>query len=273
MKTWETIGAPRGVVVLVHGMGEHHGRYEWLIEKFNSDGYHVVTGDLPGFGRTRGKRGHIDRFSEYTETIYEWFKAAASYELPVVLFGHSMGGLAVIRAVTEKYMNVAAIVLSSPCFALYEPPKRPLALMGKMMHRVTPSFTVNSGLSVNVLTRDENVRRAFLKDELRVSAVSIRWFRELERAMRMSFEDVRFVPDVPFLLMQAGEDYVVDRRAAHGFFNHLYIRDRSFKEFPDLYHELFNEPEREEVYHFMQSFLASRLNTVEAKWVAASEKT
>lgn len=101
MWKWE-VSEPRGVVVMVHGAGEHHGRYEWLAKKWNEHGFDVIMGDLPGQGKTRGRRGHIQSFQQYLDAVEEWLDATREKRLPILLLGHSMGGLISIRTVMER---------------------------------------------------------------------------------------------------------------------------------------------------------------------------
>ncbi|WP_246031557.1 alpha/beta hydrolase [Salibacterium salarium] len=258
MKNWISERA-RGTVIIVHGAGEHHGRYEWIIDRLNHQGFHVVSGDLPGHGRTRGKRGHIDRFDQYIDTIYAWYKEAASYEVPVFLYGHSMGGLIAIRALMEKYMPVQGVILSSPCLGLYEYPSRMQEMATRMMHRLTPTLSSQSGLKAEYITRDPEVREAYQQDELNITTVTARWYQEMLKAMKTSMLHTERYPNVPTLVMQAGEDYVVDKHVTHRWFNRLEIADRALKEWDGLYHELLSEPEKEEVFRFMMNFIHQRL--------------
>nr|WP_240374976.1 alpha/beta hydrolase [Bacillus piscicola] len=258
MKYWLSERA-RGTVLIIHGAGEHHGRYQWLIEQLKNQRFHVVSGDLPGHGTTRGKRGHIDRFEQYIETVYNWYKQAASYELPVFLLGHSMGGLICIRSLMEKYMPVKGIILSSPCIGLYEYPNKITEVGTKMLHRLTPTLTAKTGITAERITRDPEVRALYQQDELNINTVTARWYQEMIRAMKTCLHEAERFPDVPLLVMQAGQDYVVDKHAAHRWFNRLQTTDRSLKEWKGLYHELLNEPEREVVFRFMMTFIHQRL--------------
>ncbi|SDH64201.1 lysophospholipase [Alteribacillus persepolensis] len=258
MKNWMCDRA-RGTVLIIHGAGEHHGRYEWVIQYLNQLRFHVVSGDLPGHGRTRGKRGHIDTFDQYINTVYEWYKEAASYELPVFLFGHSMGGLVAIRTLMEKYMPIKGIILSSPCLGLYEYPSKAADVAAKMFHRIAPTFKAKSGIRASRVTRSPEARAAYEKDEFNVSVVTARWYQETLKAIKRSFFEADRFPNVPLLVMQAGEDYIVDKYAAHRWFNRIETADRSMKEWKGLYHELLNEPEREEVFQFMMNFINQRL--------------
>lgn len=258
MKKWLSNRA-RGTVIIVHGAGEHHERYQWLIQYLNSQNLHVVSGDLPGHGRTRGRRGHIDHFDDYIETVYEWYKEAVSYQLPVFLFGHSMGGLISIRALMEKYLPMNGVVLSSPCLGLYEYPNKVLDVLSRATHRLLPSWSVDTGITAEKITRNKEIRRLYEQDELIVHQVTARWYQELLKAMKKVMLETERFPDVPLLLMQAGEDYIVDKEATHRWFNRLMIHDRSLKEWKGLYHELLSEPEREEVFRFMMNFIHQRL--------------
>lgn len=246
---------PRGVVVLVHGSGEHYRRYEWLIHVLKRQHLHVITGDLPGHGETEGRRGHIDSFREYTDTVYEWYREAASFKLPIFMLGHSMGGLIVIRAVSERYMPVKGIILSSPALGLYEYPNRIRELSGRLAHRLMPGKALRTGIQAQYLTRNPDIRAEYQKDELVNDTVTVRWYQEMIRAMRVSLAQPESFPDTPLLVMQAGEDYIVDKEATVRWFNRLHTSERTIKIWNNLYHEILNEPEQERVVRYIIHFM------------------
>ncbi|WP_413378938.1 alpha/beta hydrolase [Alkalihalobacillus sp. 1P02AB] len=246
----------RATIVLIHGAGEHHGRYEWLANKWNEHGINVVMGDLPGQGRTRGKRGHINSFSQYLDSVDEWVKEAEKQEVPVYLLGHSMGGLVAIRYMMEKKNNIIkGLMLSSPCLGLYKPPSQGREMMSKALHRVSPSLTVNSGINSALVTRNEEIRDLYMRDELRVSKVSVRWYRELSKAMHLAIRYPEKMPDIPLVVMQAGDDKIVSKYAVKDWFDSLDIAEKSYKEWNGFYHEVFNEPEREDVFRYAVGFM------------------
>ncbi|KGA98778.1 phospholipase [Alkalihalobacillus alcalophilus ATCC 27647 = CGMCC 1.3604] len=246
----------RATIVIVHGAGEHHGRYEWLANKWNEHGINVVMGDLPGQGRTRGKRGHINSFSQYLDSVDEWVKEAEKQEVPVYLLGHSMGGLVAIRYMMEKKNNIIkGLMLSSPCLGLYKPPSQGREMMSKALHRVSPSLTVNSGINSSLVTRNEEIRELYMRDELRVSKVSVRWYRELSKAMHLAIRYPEKMPDIPLVVMQAGDDKIVSKYAVKDWFDSLDIAEKAYKEWNGFYHEVFNEPEREDVFRYAVGFM------------------
>ncbi|GMB09865.1 lysophospholipase [Thermolongibacillus altinsuensis] len=259
MRKWEAEEA-KGTVVIVHGAAEHHGRYKWLIEMFRLSGFHVVAGDLPGQGTTtRRRRGHIDSFDEYIEAVESWVNEAKKFYLPIFLLGHSLGGLVVIRTLQEKRLPVRGAILSSPCLGLVQYPTKSLDLLSRILNYVHPKKRFPSGLSVELATRNEEVREMDKNDSLYVTKVSVRWYRELVKAIQIAHEKIADLPDLPLLVMQAGDDKIVDKTAVKAWFDQLSLSEKVYKEWPKLYHEIFNEPEREQVFLYAQTFLTLQL--------------
>ncbi|HHY72614.1 MAG TPA: alpha/beta hydrolase [Bacillus bacterium] len=250
---------PRAVFVVVHGAFEHHGRYKWLTEMWKENRMNVVLGDLPGQGTSGRRRGHIDSFNEYIDTISEWVNEAQSYHLPIFLFGHSMGGLAVIRTLQERQLPVKAAVLSSPCLGLTDPPPIGLELASKALNVVAPSIRLASHMGSNIATRNKEMKELDENDSLYVTKVSVRWYRELTKAMQLAVRNIDKVPNIPVLLMQAGVDKIVDKTVVKSWFDKLNVNEKLYKEWPELYHEIFNEPERDEVFKYAKGFVEMQL--------------
>ena len=261
MWKWEAdTETPRGVIVIVHGASEHHGRYKWLRDMWRFHGFHVIMGDLPGQGTTtRRLRGHIKSFDEYINEIKVWIDAAHQYGLPVFLLGHSMGGLAVVRTLQEKEVDVKCVILSSPCLGLVKNPPFMLDMCTKGLNHLIPTLRVNAGLSVYIATRNEEVREMDANDSLYVTKVSVRWYRELVKAMKLAQINQHKIPDLPFLVMQGGDDKIVNKVEVRKWFDRLHVNDKTYKEWPKLYHEIFNGPEREDVFQFTKSFLDTHI--------------
>ncbi|CEG28276.1 alpha/beta hydrolase [Bacillus sp. B-jedd] len=263
MWKWEADGGAKAVIVMVHGAMEHHRRYSWLIEMWRTSGFHVIMGDLPGQGlTTRASRGHIDSFDEYLDEVKEWLEAAYTYGLPVFLLGHSMGGLIAIRLLQKEKMTLAGVILSSPCLGLVHQPSKFINTLSYGLNTVFPSFKMNSGITVNMATSNKEVQEFDLNDTLYVTKVSVRWYRELQDAMKEAFEDLRETQDVPALVMQAGDDRIVNKKAVSTWFNHAPLSEKRYKEWPGLYHEIFNEPERANVFEYARDFVHGQLRSL-----------
>ena len=263
MWKWEAEGSAKAVIVIIHGAMEHHGRYKWLSQMWRSSGYHVIMGDLPGQGMTtRAYRGHIDSFSQYLDEVRGWIEAAYEYALPVFLLGHSMGGLVAIRMLQEEEPDLAGVILSSPCLGLVVQPPKVLSAVAAGLNIALPKLRIDAGLTPELVTRNKEIIEEDLNDSLYVTKVSVRWYRELLGAIKEAFEETPSFQDIPLLVMQGGDDKVVDKQAVRAWFNYNLCSEKQFKEWPGLYHEIFNEPEREDVFQYALSFVEMRLKTI-----------
>jgi lysophospholipase len=249
----------KAVVVVVHGAFEHSGRYEWMFDRLNHYGFHVIAGDLPGQGKTKGKRGHIKSFTEYIVTVLSWIDEAKKYDLPVFLFGHSMGGLAAIRTVQQHKTDLAGVILSSPALGMKNGLARPVYFVSKFLNVATPSARFKTGVRSYFATRNEAYNAHDVSDPLFLRKVSIRWYHEFEKAIAMAFKKMDQYPDVPTILLQGGDDHLVDIEAVKEWFNGIDVHEKSIKIYEKLYHEIINEPERDDVLADIISFLDHHL--------------
>ena len=178
MWKWEAEGEAKAVVVIVHGAFEHHRRYGWLIEMWRLSGFHVIMGDLPGQGMTtRANRGHIDSFEEYIYEVKDWIQAAYGFGTgPVFLLGHSYGGINRNPIITGGKVEYCWGDLITPCLGLRKGPSKLLDLLSIPLNLLMPSIRFNSGVTVQMATRNDEVRVADSNDTLYVTRVSIRWY-------------------------------------------------------------------------------------------------
>ncbi|KGX86763.1 alpha/beta hydrolase [Pontibacillus litoralis] len=247
---------PRGVVILVHGAMEHKGRYDQLANRWVQEGFHCIYGDLPAHGEFAGERGHIRSFQEYMDTIVEWIKHATTFHLPIFLIGHSMGGLSIIRTLEENtIVPVDGVILSSPCLGIKNPPAKPLKILAKGLNIIAPRMKFNGQLDPQTVTREMAVVRQDINDDLMLKKVSVRWYSEFEKGIRLAFERISKYPNIPTLVMQAGDDKIVDKVQTKKWFDRLMIHEKSYKEWDHLYHEIFNDPEREDVFQYAKGFV------------------
>ena len=273
------------VVVLVHGAGEHSGRYGHVAALLTSHGMAVVTGDLPGHGRSEGLRGHVDSFDDYLDAVEGWVRQAealaeqrvraeseqagegqeavrqSAANAPIALIGHSMGGLVVVRYLQERahaHPRLVSAVVSSPCLRLSKPvPGWQRSLAGVLDH-LTPRLRMGSNIAPSDVSRTPEVVQSYGTDPLNGDKVSVRWFQELNRAMASACANPQRIT-VPMLVMQAGQDKLVAPQETADFFQKLPAHDRhKFVPYPELYHELFNEPERESVFAEMIRWLEGK---------------
>jgi len=157
-----TAADPRAAIVLVHGLAEHTGRYDHVADRFTSRGLDVRGTDLRGFGRSGGERAYVEDFSEYTTDLADDITAAHDLDAPVVLLGHSLGGLIAILYATEDHPQPDLLVLSAPAIDAELP--RVKALAAKALGRVLPRLKVSNGLKGEQLSRDPTVGERYFAD-------------------------------------------------------------------------------------------------------------
>lgn len=256
---WPAVSG-RAVVVLVHGAAEHCGRYDHVAKHFNAAGFGVLGFDLPGLGQSPGRRGHVDSFEDYLQAVDHVITRAADLypELPIVLYGHSMGGLITVRWLQTRSglhkQLLRGVILTSPCLDLSMKVPSALHRVAVMLERVWPTMSQSSGIPAKHVSRDADVVAKYVTDPLMVPKVTVKWYMELYRNMEEARGNaVSF--SIPTLILQAGDDRIVSSAATRDFAVSLVAPDKEFHELPGLYHEVHNEPEREDVLNTMTAFL------------------
>lgn len=249
-------GVPlRGVVLLVHGLGEHAGRYEELARRLNSWGYAVRGYDQYGHGESGGPRGGLPADNRLVEDLADVLgstRARMDRKTPLILLGHSMGGVVAARLVASGLARVDGLVLSSPAF---DPG---LNFMQKMLLAVLPSVApnlrVHNGVQPDWISRDPRVVRAYRKDPLIHQRISGRLARFIVDAGAETLEQA---PSwhVPTLLLYGGSDRLVNPRGSQAFAKAAPPKVVTSHCFAGHYHEIFNELEREPVYQQLQQWL------------------
>ncbi|MBA2175804.1 alpha/beta hydrolase [Halobacillus locisalis] len=248
----------KATIVIVHGAFEHGGRYEALAKQFQADGFSVIHGDLPGQGHTVGKAGHIRSFDQYISTVEAWLQEAGT-EQPVFLLGHSMGGTIVMRTMETLKPEVSGVILSSPAAGILNGAGKPLEAVSRVLDKVMPTLRVKSPMKPEMVTRNQDMIEKDLQDTLILDKVSVRWYHEFRRAIKAAFKDVSEFPNVPLLVMQAEEDQMVDVDKTKEWFNLVDTSEKNYKQWPSLYHEIYNEPEWKDVYQYTLDFINRQL--------------
>ncbi|MGH7819365.1 MAG: lysophospholipase [Candidatus Binatia bacterium] len=259
-QAWQPEEDVRAVVLVAHGYGEHGSRYGHLVDHFVPLRYAVYALDQRGHGRSEGPRGHVGRFAEFVSDFHA-FRVRVEEELrgkPLVLVGHSMGGLVALHYVLEHGAGLAGLVLSSPALGLVDPPPRVLRWIARLLSVVAPRTSFRGNVKAELLSHDPSVGRAYVADPLVHGRATARFFTEFQKAMREALERAAEVT-LPVLVLQAAEDGLVDARAAQALAPELGSRDKGLKVYAGFFHEIFNEVRKEEVFADMERWLRERL--------------
>ena len=233
-------GAGRGVYLL-HGLGEHVGRYEALARWFCARGWRVRGHDHTGHGRSGGRRGVLRgerQMVEHARAMIEGF--AEELGEPPLLLGHSLGGALAAQLVVCEGVRVRGLVLSSPALDTgLGPAQRALAAV---LYRIAPGLAVGNGLDPEALSHDPAVVQAYLEDPLvhdRISARLLRWLMSAGEAARAAAAGLQ----TPTLLMVAGADRLVNPQGSRAFSRAAPEGLLTLRWYDDLFHEIFNERE------------------------------
>lgn len=256
---WEPEGAPRAVVCLVHGLGEHVARYENVATALTAEGFVLFGFDQRGHGRSGGPRGHVPSYNQMMDDIDLLLKQAASRYpgLPTFLYGHSMGGNEVLNFSLRRKPEVKGVIATGPFLRLaFQPPAAQVTL-ARMMNGIFPTFTQKSGLELAALSCDQKVVDAYVADPLVHDKITARLFVELfdsgEWALNRAGEFT-----LPLLLMHGSADRLTSANATREFARNG-GKNISLHIWDGWYHEIHNEADQAEVFKVMLDWLNGRL--------------
>jgi acylglycerol lipase len=261
---WEPEGNPRAAVVIVHGLGDHCGRYGNLVNHLVPLGYAVYGLDHIGHGASEGKRTYIERFTDFTETLDRYVRMVKGWQpdIPLFLLGHSLGGLIATVYLLEHQDEFRGAVLSAPAVKVGESIPRAAIAATRILSALAPRLGV-SALDARTVSSDPLVVRAYLEDPLVFHGKTpARTGAEALKAIaRVSAE--AHVLTLPLLIMQGGADRLSDPNGARMLFDAVASPDKTLRIYPGLHHEVFNEPEREQVLGDVASWLGARIAPVD----------
>lgn len=246
----------RRIMVVAHGLGEHSGRYGNLVEHFVPKGYGIYALDHRGHGRSSGIRGHVSSFLHFRDDLAAFIRKIieeTGHE-KVVLVGHSMGGLIAISYSLRYPETLSRLILSSPGLKTHTPPPKIKEKLGKVLARVAPTLLMSNEIDPSHVSRDPKVVKDYVSDPLVHNRVSPKFYVEFLRETARVLQEATWI-SIPLLLMQAGDDRLVSVGASKEFFAKTGSRKKDLKVYDGHYHEIFNEPEKEQVFGDMEVWL------------------
>ncbi len=260
-RSW-TPASPRAALLFVHGLAEHSGRYDHVARRFAAKGYASLAIDLRGHGHSPGPRVHVDSFEPWLDDV----KAAIGLvrrthpALPLAVVGHSQGGLIVLLQALRDPDDRVATVVSSPLLGVAPAsrPGRALRVVTKLLMRFAPRLLVPNKVDPARLSHDPEVGRAYVADPLVSRRVSAGWFRALQRAFAEAHAGAERWSS-PLLVLASRGDRLVDAEATARFVAAAPAVHVSSLFWDDLFHEIFNETAKEDVFAAMERWLTARL--------------
>lgn len=259
-RKWLPIQPARAVILLVHGYAEHSGRYEHVAEHCIGLGYAVYALDHWGHGQSEGVGGDIPSFSVLLDGVDAFFEIIRSEQpnLPMVLLGHSMGGLIATHYLSKHQDRFIAAVLSGPALAVAEPPSAIVRTVASVLSKIAPRTGVMPPLADGV-SRDPSVVNAYKADPLVYHGkVGARMGYEMMRAME-EIEPAAPTIRLPILIMHGDQDVLTAVSGSQMFAGKVGSEDKKLVLYPGLHHEIFNEPEQKQVLADMTDWLEERI--------------
>ncbi len=257
---WLVDGA-KALILLVHGLGEHSGRYEYhqLAKDFNKAGYSVTSFDHRGGGRSEGLVAHIDRFTQLTDDLAIVANAEKPNGIPFILLSHSLGGLIATQYLidhTDHPFDMA--IFSAPAVKADDSMAPILRKIAPIMSKFFPKLAA-AKLAQNMISKDPKVRDRYQADPL-IYKGRIRARKGYETLKSMEYISDKFAAiNLPILVMHGSDDKITDPIGSQMLHDGVSSKDNTLKYFDDLYHEIFNEPERGDVIKYAVDWIGERL--------------
>jgi acylglycerol lipase len=244
----------KAVIIMVHGLGEHIQRYAFWAELFKKEGIGFLGVDLPGHGRSNGRQGNIKSYADTDEMIDILLKSCKQTfpGCKVYLYGHSLGGGIVLDYLIRKKPKLNGAIVTSPWLRLsFEPPKSKMILASAMRYLI-PSLVQPSGLNVNHISHDPQIVEKYKNDPLVHGKISVSLFVEAMSAARHSLSHASELK-TPTLMLHGSNDLLTSPDASREFASKTDMV--ILKIWDGGYHELHNEPFKEEVFRFIMNWI------------------
>ncbi len=261
-QSWKPVRVPiRQTIVLIHGQGEHSGRYQNLVKALVPQGRAIYTFDMRGHGKSSGPRGHLHLWSEYREDIrifLEKVRRARPWDR-IILYGHSFGGFIVLDYALRNPFGLRGVISSAP--RLNGVPVSPeQARAGRILNfvpLVSTLLPIPTMLDVDGLSRDPAVVAGYRADPLVHGVTSIRYLNEYKGALKFTMGNAAYFP-LPLLMIHGTADRINTIGEAREFFSKVRVSDRKMIEYEGVFHEPHNDYGKELVFEDLSSWLTGR---------------
>jgi alpha-beta hydrolase superfamily lysophospholipase len=242
-RRWDPVTEPVATVIIVHGIGEHSGRYVHVGRHFAEAGFRTIAFDLRGHGRSPGRRVFVQRYAELASDVEAVVKHFSGE--PAFLFGHSLGGQIVLWTVQHFELKLAGLIVSAPWLSLVHAPPRWQVFVARTLNGLIPGFRFPTGIRTDTLSRDQAHLDSLEDLDLLHKFTTVRLYFEAADA---ALEILR-TPLIKFpVLFAFGEvDEVTSLKAVEEYLTRLHAPSKTLKVYPGVGHELHNEMDRHQV--------------------------
>ena len=262
---WLPESEPKAILLVVHGLAEHSGRYMNVVNHLVPSGYAVYGIDHIGHGKSDGERVYVERFQDYTKTLKKYFNMIREWqpEKPIFLIGHSMGGLISAAYLLEHQGELSGAVLSGPGIKVPDNISQATIFVGKLLSIIMPKAGLIQ-LDAEGVSRDPKVVDAYINDPLVYTGkATARLCAELLKTTQRVTDQATKIR-LPIMIVQGSGDKLVDPSGAQLLYDLVGSEDKVIKIYDGFYHEVFNEPEHEQVLNDVNKWLETHLGTAQS---------
>ena len=262
---WLPESEPKAILLVVHGLAEHSGRYMNVVNHLVPSGYAVYGIDHIGHGKSDGERVYVERFQDYTKTLKKYFDMIREWqpEKPIFLIGHSMGGLISAAYLLEHQGELSGAVLSGPGIKVPDNISQATIFVGKLLSIIMPKAGLIQ-LDAEGVSRDPKVVDAYINDPLVYTGkTTARLCAELLKTTQRVTDQATKIR-LPIMIVQGSGDKLVDPSGAQLLYDLVGSEDKVIKIYDGFYHEVFNEPEHEQVLNDVNKWLETHLGTAQS---------
>jgi acylglycerol lipase len=240
----------KAIIILVHGLGEHIQRYNYWADLFKNEGIAFTGVDLPGHGRSEGRRGNIRSYARLREMLDILLKSCNQTfpGVPILLYGHSLGGGIVLDYLLRRKPRIKGAIITSPWLRLSFEPARIKLIVASFMKYLIPGLLQPSGLNVSHISHDAEVVEKYKSDPLVHEKISVSLFHEAMTAAKYSLAHASELK-VPTLMLHGSDDLITSPEGSREFAGKTGLAE--LKIWDGGYHELHNEPFKDEVFKYI----------------------
>ena len=257
---WLPDSEPRAILLVVHGLAEHCGRYMNVVNYFVPRGYAVYGVDQLGHGKSDGHRVYVEKFDDYIVTSKTFFDLVHEWQpgKPIFLLGHSLGGLIGVIYLLDHQKELSGAIISGPLTKVPENTSPTTIMVGKLLSVLLPKFGLLL-IEAEGVSKDPQVVQAYVSDPLVYRGkITARVGAELLKTMQQATEQASKI-ELPIIILQGSADRIVDPNGARMLYDTVSSTDKTLKIYDGFYHEVFNEPERDQVLRDVEVWLEAHL--------------
>ncbi len=259
-QTWLPANEPRAVLLVVHGLAEHSGRYMNLVNHFVPRGYAVYSFDQRGHGKSPGRRGYVERFSYFVSDL-EAFLGVVRSKYPdtrIFIVGHSVGGTVATALAVHHQDEFDGLILSGATLKVGASVSPGLIIVARALSRLLPKMGLDV-IDASALSQDKAVVDAYVNDPLVYQGkICARLGAELIKAIQTLPGQMPKI-NLPILVMHGTADRLSDPKGSEILYERVGSRDKTLKRYDGFYHEIFNEPGCEQVFADMEAWLEGHI--------------